>query len=87
MNVLSEKRFVERSRKMTFAFATTLTISIIFVAFTFVTSSTFVEFAIFENRSEIRAKIKSMNAKENDEFNDISDENDEINELIAKSTV
>ena len=85
MNALSERRFVERSRKtaisMTFAFAT------ISVAFILVTSSASVEFAIFENRNETQAEIKSMNAKKNDEFNDISNENDEINELIAKSTI
>ena len=85
MNALFERRSVEKSRKtvisMTSAFA------IIFVAFTFVTSSTFVEFAIFENKNEAQAKVKSMNAKKNDEFNDISDEKDEINEFIAKSTV
>ena len=85
MNALSERRFVERSRKtaasMTSAFA------VVFVAFTLVTSSASVESAILENRNEAQAKVKSMNAKKNDEFNDISDENDEINELIAESTV
>ena len=59
----------------------------IFVVFTFVTFSTSVEFAIFENKNETQTKMKSMNAKKNDEFNDISDENDEINEFIAKSTI
>ena len=85
MNALFERRSVERSRKtaisMTFAFV------VISVAFIFVTSSASAESAIFENRNEAQAKVKSMNAKEDDEFNDISDENDEINELIAESTV
>ena len=87
MNVLFEKRFVEKSRKISFAFATISTISIIFVVFIFVTFSTFVEFTIFENKSEIRTKIKLMNAKKNNEFNDILNENDKINEFVAKSTI
>ena len=87
MNVLSKKRFVEKSRKIIFTFVAISTTSIIFVVFIFVTFSTFVEFAIFENKNEIRTKIKLMNAKKNDEFNDTSNENDEINEFIAKSTI
>ena len=87
MNVLSERRSVKKSRKIAFASATTSTTSVVFVAFTFVTSSVFVVFAIFVNRNESRTEIKSMNAKKNDEFNDTSNENDEINELIAKSTI
>ena len=86
MNVLFEKRSVEKSRKIVFAFVTTSTILIVFVVFIFVTFSIFVEFAIFENKNETRAKIKSMNEK-NDEFNDILNENDEINEFIAKSII
>ena len=85
--MLFEKRFVEKSCKINFAFAVISTISVIFVAFILVIFSTFVEFAIFENKSEIQTKIKSMNAKKNDEFNDILNENDEINEFIAKSTI
>ena len=85
MNALSEKRFVEKSRKTAISMISAF--AVISVAFTLVTSSTFVESAIFENRNEIQAKVKSMNAKKNDEFNDISNENDEINELIAKSTI
>ena len=97
MNVLFERRFVERSRKIVFAsaaisttsiiFAATSTTSVISVVFTFVTSSISVESAILENKSEARAEVKSMNAKKNNEFNDTSDENDEINEFIAKSIV
>ena len=87
MNVLSEKRSVERSRKRVSAFAATSMTSVVFVAFTFVTSSVSVESAILENRNEIRTEVKSTNAKKNDDFNDTSDENDEINEFIAKSTV
>ena len=86
-NVLFEKRFDEKSRKIIFAFATISTISIIFVAFIFVTFLTFVEFVIFENKNEIRTKIKSINQKKNDEFNNISNENDEINKFIVKSTI
>ena len=85
MNALSERRSVERSRKT--AVSMTSASAVISVAFTFVTSSASVEFAILENRNEAQAEVKSMNAKKNDEFNDISDENDEINELIAESTV
>ena len=86
MNALFEKRFIEKSRKtaisMIFAF------TIIFVVFILVTLSIFLEFAIFESKNETRAKIKSINAKKNDEFNDISNKNDdEIDEFIAKSTI
>ena len=103
MNVLFERRFVEKSHKITSVFATTSMTSVVSIAFTLVTlstsvefailedknetSSTSVEFAIFENKNEIRTEIKSMNAKKNDEFNDTSDKNDEINEFIAKSTI
>ena len=87
MNVLSERRSVERSRKKAFAFAAISMISVVFVAFTLVTSSASVEFAILENRSEARTEVKSTNEENDDEFNDTSDENDEINELIAESTV
>ena len=87
INVLFEKRFVEKSRKIVFAFAITSITSINSLAFTFMTFSISIEFAIFENKNEIRTKIKSMNAKKNDEFNDTSNENDEINEFIAKLTI
>ena len=46
-----------------------------------------VEPAVPEDKSEARAEVKPMNVEEDDEFNDTSDENDEINELTAESTV
>ena len=57
MNVLSEKRSVERSRKIVFASATTSMTSVVSIVFTLVTLSTSVESAILENRSERRENV------------------------------